>query len=373
VDWVRTERLLALHRLGPLAASLHRATGESLLPDDVARRVQIGYRSVALRNVLLLETATRLHGELARAGIPSLRFKGAALVASGVYPDPGARPMDDVDLLVPVARAREAVGVLLKLGFRPWMEWTESLPDWLDSITFQAPDPPGGVPLTVDLHWRTEYGDLRYGDDGGESPLWSGADAEEGVPTHFAHLVILAEHVLKHIGYRTHFVGLADVGRVIPRVESWERFQRLASARRNGPGIGLLLKIMAEEAGAPVPMGVVRTLGAERRWLASAARRLRPSDLLGTRRPVDSRAAGALLRGRLAGSPGRTLGSAVRTLWPTGRWLRARYRAPGGALVVLRARYLASVVGWAVGLTSSPVSPNQPQDLAVGAASRSES
>lgn len=47
--------------------------------------------------------------------LPHLLLKGAPLAFS-VYPNPGARPMDDVDLLVPLADAREATRLLLEAG-----------------------------------------------------------------------------------------------------------------------------------------------------------------------------------------------------------------------------------------------------------------
>lgn len=53
--------------------------------------------------------------QLDAAGIPHLLLKGAPL-AFGAYPHPGARPMDDVDLLVAHARGREALALLYAAG-----------------------------------------------------------------------------------------------------------------------------------------------------------------------------------------------------------------------------------------------------------------
>lgn len=52
---------------------------------------------------------------LTSAGITHLLLKGAPLAFS-IYPNPGARPMDDIDVLVPLDRATEAIELLLRDG-----------------------------------------------------------------------------------------------------------------------------------------------------------------------------------------------------------------------------------------------------------------
>jgi hypothetical protein len=75
---------------------------------------------VYLRHRHANQVRTRvLHDVLAAyqaAGIPALVLKGAALFHL-VYPEPGLRPMSDLDILVPESEAWRAQRTLAELGF----------------------------------------------------------------------------------------------------------------------------------------------------------------------------------------------------------------------------------------------------------------
>ena len=146
--------------------------------------------------------------------------------------------MDDVDLLVRPEDARPAVEALERAGFVPWTQWDAGRSEWLDSMSFLDGAAPPGIALAVDLHWRTEYGDMRFGDPEGGSVLWDRADVESGTPSIEAHLQVVAEHVLKHLRYRVHFPGLADLTRLAGRISDWDEFSRLAANRRPQPRSG---------------------------------------------------------------------------------------------------------------------------------------
>ena len=85
-------------------------------PEAIVRQV----RALALRHVAWHRTRTaalrEILGEFDRLSIDALVLKGAAL-AWMVYPSPNLRPMADLDLLVPRARAGEAQAALGRLGF----------------------------------------------------------------------------------------------------------------------------------------------------------------------------------------------------------------------------------------------------------------
>ncbi len=292
VDWTRALDLLHLHALGPLAAATDRAFGGGLLPSGVRSSLDPTYRRTAIHTALTLETAGRARTALTEAGIPSLVFKGAGLVDQGVYPDPGSRPMDDVDLLVRPEDAASAVEALGRSGFLPWTPWEPGRSHWLDSMSFLDETAPPGVALAVDLHWRTEYGHMRFGDPEGGSVLWDGADVEAGTPSYEAHLQVVAEHVLKHLRYRVHFPGLADLSRVAEQVADWDEFSRLAASRRTAPAVGLVLDLARSGAGAKIPDDVVQRLGGRGTWVGSTRRWLRLDRLVGRVRPVESRSGG---------------------------------------------------------------------------------
>jgi len=128
-DGDRALELLRYHGLVGLwyseAASLH---GGHVPLDQKAPGwlgLEAEYVGIALHSALVVESAQRARDILAEAGIPSLMFKGAALLQDGTYPDPGARSMDDGDLLVPRKAAGDGVRALRSSGFEPWVEWDE--------------------------------------------------------------------------------------------------------------------------------------------------------------------------------------------------------------------------------------------------------
>jgi len=359
-----------------------------LLPEEVAVRLRPGYLLTALHTTLLLEVGELWTERFRSAGIPSLRMKGAALVAEGRYDDPGARPMDDLDLLVAPCDAHSAVRLLLEAGFRPWMAWGESYPRWLDSLTLSAPGEIAGIDLTIDLHWRTSYGRIRYGmapEGGGRSPselteaeaaapLWRDADLERSLPAPGPHLVLLAEHLLKHLGAQIHLPGLVDLFRLARdseiRREAYVRAHRSPMA----PGLRLLFEALVRplglttfeedggylggggEAGPPLSRGGEG--GWRDRWLR---RRISPLRWItdGGASPVLHRGEAVLLRLAMLRSAREATHELLGVVWPEEGWLRARYGESSAELWELRRRYLQAIGAWGTAGGPSPVSPNQ--------------
>ncbi len=86
----------------------------------LASRDVAGSRDLAVvaSNLYLLQLADTIRADLARAGVAMLFLKGTAYLDT-LYPDPGARPMADVDFLIhPRDRSRVA-HVLAKRDFVP--------------------------------------------------------------------------------------------------------------------------------------------------------------------------------------------------------------------------------------------------------------
>jgi hypothetical protein len=76
------------------------------------------YRRAWYQNQILFHEMIPLIRSFHEEGIHTLVLKGAALVA-GYYKDPGLRPMDDFDLLVPVAGILPAIHHLKELKWHP--------------------------------------------------------------------------------------------------------------------------------------------------------------------------------------------------------------------------------------------------------------
>ena len=116
---VREWRMLAVwaedHGLSPLVRRHVRRCGVQL-PDAVSR--QLNAMAVRHRDASRVQTATLLEivDALDAAGIEHVVLKGAFL-AYDIYPDPGLRPLRDLDILVAPGDGPGAQRLLRKLGF----------------------------------------------------------------------------------------------------------------------------------------------------------------------------------------------------------------------------------------------------------------
>ncbi|MFP3948803.1 MAG: nucleotidyltransferase family protein [Longimicrobiales bacterium] len=375
VDWDRFVRLLERHGIQGLAMAAHGSS--PYLPVAVARRLEEPHVRTALHTTLTVEAGARARGVLGDRRIPALLFKGAALVEAGLYEDPGARAMGDADLLVPPERAGDAVVALREAGFEPWSEWNPASVEWSDSTSLADLRAPGGAQVSLDLHWRLGYERLRYGRSGRNEILWEGMDPKEGRPADSTHLVVLLEHVLKHLHVTSHLRGIGDAVRLSDSIDDWSSVWRHLGERPTGRGLALLLDVVRGRLGAPVPPEVERLAGAG--WWQDAGRRaldprsmvtgitvpsgrpdglkVRGEDLEGRR--GEGRMGGLFRRWAVLGSPRLAMREALHTTLPETDWLRARYDAPAASRVRLLLRYWKDVGRWLSGRGRSPVSPNQ--------------
>jgi hypothetical protein len=69
------------------------------------------------RNARLREQLTAVVGRLNQAGIEPVLLKGGIRLVDGLYPDPGWRTMQDLDILVPEAGFASAIDALQSAGY----------------------------------------------------------------------------------------------------------------------------------------------------------------------------------------------------------------------------------------------------------------
>ena len=146
-EWEGVSAQAEAHGLGPLLYVHLRAAGVPL-PPTVKRELQGLYlrhrqanrvRTRALREILTTYNA---------AGIQALVLKGAAL-SHLIYPEPGLRPMRDLDLLVHKSEARRAQISLAGLGFNAPLPHNDNLPDkHLTAATLRTE----GLLVSVEIH-----------------------------------------------------------------------------------------------------------------------------------------------------------------------------------------------------------------------------
>jgi hypothetical protein len=358
-DWDAIEGFLVDHGLAGLAAArCSRAVRRGLpppLPDPVLKALEPHRVRAALEAQVRVEALHRARRILRAAGVPSLAFKGGALVLDGTYRDPGERAFEDVDLLVHPGDAEAAVGALIGAGFRPWTPWSAERVGWVSAFTLDDPEAPRGLDATVDLHWSSLYGALRLSCPAEPDPLWEGADLELGLPGTEAHFVVLADHFLKHLRVVPHVRGLADLCRLGPRLIDGEALLSHARRRRSARGLTMLVRALTRLWGVAFPGDVIAAVGAGGSPTATERRYLAPRALLGRPSSSIGRLGGLVLRWRLAGGTRAAFHDIAQVVLPPAAWLRARY--PGAGAV--RARYAIALARWLAGLGPSPLSPNQ--------------
>ncbi len=147
-------------RLLPL---VYRNLGADAFDPEVAGRMKGIYRRSWSHNQMLFRRAAGAVARLSEAGIETMVLKGASLSLLA-YDSPGVRPMDDVDVLVPIGRRVEAVEVMRAAGWRPEKADAEAWAEVHHSMGIDGPE--GG---NVDLHWFSLWQPAR------DEPLWRDA------------------------------------------------------------------------------------------------------------------------------------------------------------------------------------------------------
>lgn len=242
-------------RLLPL---VYRNLGPDAFDAEVAGRLKGLYRRSWSRNQLLFKRAAEAIEVLAAEGIETLVVKGASLALLS-YEDVGVRPMDDVDVLVPVERTSEAISVLTAAGWSPGKDDPEGWTEVHHSLGFAGPNDG-----EVDLHWFSLW------QSAGDRELWADsvplelAGASTRAPSRADQLLLTCVHGTPWSPLPP-FRWIADAITVIrgggERLD-WDRFAAEAERRQLTVACAAALAYLREEFGAPVPDTVLERLRA---------------------------------------------------------------------------------------------------------------
>lgn len=315
----------AEHRLGPL---LWRALGMAGARHELGpERAVLGGIADAFRMeaLLLIPRAVALAvGPLTAAGLEPVVFKGPAVAAR--YPEPGLRPMEDIDLLLPRADHRRALAALDTAG------WLVSRPAGSDRYDTMLTHPE--VPsLALELHYGLEGPSQRV-TALDPARLWAGRQPLEcaGTPAFGLppadELVVLAAHAGKpHHGF-ARLVWVADLVMVASDAAArgapvdWERVHAVAKGARCLTVVAAALAL-ARRAGLETPDGLF-PLPARGRRAAALDR------LLSVTWPLTHlELPGYALNSALTDAPGRRL-KILLVLRASGHGIGARVRAVSG-------------------------------------------
>ena len=223
--------------------------------EDLARI----YRASESENRRLFRVASSALTALQNAGLDTMLLKGAPL-ALCYYGDPGERPMADVDLAVPTARAEAAAKILCEAGFVPQTPVSRDVVRFLHSVPFR--DPQG---KTLDFHWHVLFESSTVGLD---DDFWKAAkriDFERSTTR-----ILCASDQLFHVvvhGMKWSRVPairwIADAILIHQKAGSdvdWNRVQRLAEERKVVLRLGKALHYLRERMGLILPDGVLERL-----------------------------------------------------------------------------------------------------------------
>jgi hypothetical protein len=243
------------HRIGPL---LWRALASAEARDElgplrpVLGGVADAYRMEAL--LLLPRSVALAIGPLTGAGLEPVVFKGPAVAAR--YPEPGLRPMEDIDLLLPRADHRRALDALAEAG---WRVARAAGPDLYDTA-LTHPDVPS---LFLEVHYGLAGTSQRVTALDAEAlwrrrrPIDCAGTPAFGLPP-AEELVTLAAHAGKpHHGF-ARLVWIADLARILGEADArgepidWEQVHDVAVAGRCRTVTGAALAL-ARRAGVDAP------------------------------------------------------------------------------------------------------------------------
>jgi hypothetical protein len=238
-----------------------------LAPDaelgDLAER----YRLTWAHNRRTLERLAPVLASFEAAGIATMALKGVPL-ALCYYRDLGARPMADVDLLVPTDRADAALALLDADGWRsPAGDGALTRPVQLRADHARSAVRDDG--FSIDLHWHLREQFVIPGQEHRSSDhVWAASVPLEvsGVMTRAPAAADLLLHVVVH-GLTSHELArarwAADAATLCrePERVDWDRFVEQAQRRRVVLPARAALELLVDVLDVAVPADVLARLG----------------------------------------------------------------------------------------------------------------
>jgi hypothetical protein len=273
-------------RIGALLWRALDAAGslDALGPD----RATLGDMADAYRMeaALLLPRAVALAVRpLTDVGLEPVVFKGPAVAAR--YPEPGLRPMDDIDLLLPRADHQHALEALGRAG---WQVTRPGAGGHYDTVLSHSEIPSFLLEVHYGLEEVSERATALNSDRlwGQRQQLECAGTSAFGLPT-AEEIVVLAAHAGKPHHRFVRLVWMADLAMIVGHAErhdiaiDWDRVLHVARAARCVPVVGAALA-MARRAGLDAPVGLFPLptrghRGDSLRRLLSVTWPLRQSDL----------------------------------------------------------------------------------------------
>jgi len=148
-QWINTINLdhidYGSHRLLPL---LYKTLKDHKVDGPEFGRIKGVYKRTWIRNQLLFRDVMPVIQALYVANIDIMLLKGAALTIQ-IYNDYGARPMGDIDILVPCTDIKKTIEILYELGWNPEYEFAKGYNPLTHAVHYASQEE-----NSLDLHWQ---------------------------------------------------------------------------------------------------------------------------------------------------------------------------------------------------------------------------
>jgi Uncharacterised nucleotidyltransferase len=238
------------------------------IPVDVAQRGKEECFSSQARNMRVYAELKTVLAALSRDGLSVVVLKGAAL-AELVYRHIGLRTMADVDLLVERKHLDRAGAILEGLGFVPNESYRDK--QWYrEHHHHMVPYVSSDGSMTIEVHWHII--ERRALLDMPIDQLWARAQpiriaSEPCLALSTEHMLL---HLVLHLSSPNRFLGqlrgLYDVAELLRRFGQeldWAELLRVAALADAHKYVYVVLCLVRDTLGAPVPVEVLRQLRQE--------------------------------------------------------------------------------------------------------------
>lgn len=230
-EWQTLPARAEAHGLGPLLYVHLRSAGVQV-PRTVGRRLKALYLRHRYANRVRARVLGQILSAYEAAGIQALVVKGGAL-SHLIYPEPGLRPMSDLDLLVKKPEVEQARRVLVDLGFNAPLPHDEQFDKSLPTAILATEGIWVGVEIHYDL-FEEDYPASMAMDDLTVAPLPFHLEPGNSTAYTLGYEDMLW-HLCQHMAFHTtvfksnRLIWAADIVSVAERFVAhidWERVQK---------------------------------------------------------------------------------------------------------------------------------------------------
>lgn len=321
LDWQSLTVQAEQHGLAPLLYSALKHYPANL-PAPIAERLKLAYVRSTLAADYVRADLKEIHALLTACNISVVLLKGAAL-AFWLYPDPGLRPLGDIDLLIAPEHMAQAQAELQRIGYELTAEVSPGFQEqfWSECTLVRR----GSRPSQVDLHshlittpYYRQWIPIEWFWEQTSELSLNGVRVRTLTP--LAQILYLASHAILAHPYER-LIWFFDIALVLKQYSTqvdWTELTTRAMDWHIAPALAKGMRRVQSCWHASIPLHVLKSL---------AEYRLPPGEALifasvtGAERPADAFLSGFTLPDR-----SQMVRYWLRQLFPSPAYMRAQYK-----------------------------------------------